>query len=256
MRALITQLHVVHALVLRETRTRYGDHQLGYAWALLGPILWVGTFYAMSHYMGRLAPPGTTVVAFLVTGIVPYVLFRNVAAELMAAISGNRGLLYYPQVRPLDLVMSRALLECATQLVVFVILMTASVIIDGKVGPTNVLTMLLGLALAGALGVSLGLVLCGLATFSPTLERAWGLVSRPMMWFSAIFYPVDSVPTALRNILLYNPVVHAIELVRMGWFPGYQSRHIDPWYPAAWVLVLLFFGLSLERVTRRRLHLS
>ena len=57
-------------------------------------------------------------------------------------------------------------------------------------------------------------------------------------------------------MLLYNPVVHAIELVRDGWFPGYQSRHINPWYPAMWILVLLFFGLSLERVARRRLQLT
>jgi capsular polysaccharide transport system permease protein len=79
---------------------------------------------------------------------------------------------------------------------------------------------------------------------------------RPLFWLSGIFYSIDSVPSALREILLYNPIVHCIQLVRGGWFPGYHPRHIDPWYPVAWILVLLFLGLSLERVARRRLELS
>jgi capsular polysaccharide transport system permease protein len=97
---------------------------------------------------------------------------------------------------------------------------------------------------------------CGLSVFSPTVERLYGPLVRPLFWFSAVFYPVDSVPTGLHKVLMYNPLVHAVELVRRGWFPGYVSRHIDPWYPAAWIVVLLFFGLSLERVVRRRLELS
>jgi capsular polysaccharide transport system permease protein len=33
-----TQGRVVHALIIRETRTRFGDSKLGYGWALLEPI--------------------------------------------------------------------------------------------------------------------------------------------------------------------------------------------------------------------------
>ena len=39
LRGLWLSAEVVHALVLRETRTRFGGHKLGYAWALLEPIL-------------------------------------------------------------------------------------------------------------------------------------------------------------------------------------------------------------------------
>jgi ABC-type polysaccharide/polyol phosphate export permease len=53
-----------------------------------------------------------------------------------------------------------------------------------------------------------------------------------------------------------NPMTHAIELVREGWFPSYTARHVDVAYPLSWILVLAFFGLSLERVARRRLELS
>jgi capsular polysaccharide transport system permease protein len=67
---------------------------------------------------------------------------------------------------------------------------------------------------------------------------------------------VDSLPQDFRQILLFNPLTHAIELVRDGWFPGYESRHIDPFYVVIWILVMTFFGLSLERVARRKLELT
>jgi hypothetical protein len=37
--ALQTQSRVIHALIIRETRTRFGDSKLGYGWALLEPML-------------------------------------------------------------------------------------------------------------------------------------------------------------------------------------------------------------------------
>ena len=67
---------------------------------------------------------------------------------------------------------------------------------------------------------------------------------------------MESLPGGFRDALLMNPLVHAIELVRDGWFPGYHARHVDVWYPLTWILVLLFFGLGLERMARRKLELS
>ena len=33
---------VIHALILRDMRTRFGRHHLGYIWAFLEPIITVG----------------------------------------------------------------------------------------------------------------------------------------------------------------------------------------------------------------------
>jgi capsular polysaccharide transport system permease protein len=79
---------------------------------------------------------------------------------------------------------------------------------------------------------------------------------RVIFWTSALFHPVESLPKAAREVLLFNPVVHAIEMVRDGWFPGYNTRHVDVVYPLAWILVLSFFGLSVERMARRKLELA
>jgi capsular polysaccharide transport system permease protein len=82
------------------------------------------------------------------------------------------------------------------------------------------------------------------------------VIYRTLFWTSALFHPVESLPKSARDILLLNPMTHAIELVRDGWFPGYGAHHADPWYPAVWILVLLFLGLTVERLARKRLEIS
>lgn len=254
--AMLIQLQVVHALLLRETKTRFGTHQLGYLWALIEVMLWLGVFWGLYYGMGRKAPTGMSLIPFLVTGIVPFFLFRETADRCSNAISGNKGLLYYPQVQPLDLVLSRVTLEFATKVVVFAIMVVPVPLYEGNLRVDSALQIVGGLVLASGLGAGVGLVFCGLGVFSETILRLQGTLLRPLFWLSGLFFLVDALPTRAREFVLYNPVLHVVELVRGGWFTTYESRYVNAWYPALWVIVLLFFGLTLERVARRRWNLA
>lgn len=256
MRALLIKFQVIHALVLRETRTRFGRHRLGYLWAFLEPLLFVGIFGLFYLLMGRTMPAGLPLVPFLVTGFVPYLLFQRSVFQALHAIDGNKGLLFYPDVRPLDLFSARALLEMATHFTIFAVIMTTVCSWEGRWDVDSVLTTVLGLFLAGGLGATLGLVLCGLSTFSNSVERLVGPLMRPLFWISALFFSTNDLPTQARRVLLYNPLLHVIELTRDGWFRGYRVHQVNALYPCAWILVLFFFGLTLERVARRRLELT
>jgi len=252
----MTQLQVVYALLLRETKTRFGAHKLGYLWSVLQPLLWVGMFAGFYYAFGRMAPPGMSVVAFLTTGIVPYSLFRETAGRCLSAIEANKGLLFYPQVRPLDLVIARVLLEGATQLVVLLVIMGGLALVEGPFRIESALSVVLGLGLASGLGATLGLLCCSLSVYSKSVEQLYPALLRPLFWLSAVFHPLESLPKGVRDVLALNPIIHCIELVRDGWFPGYDARHVDPSYPVVWILVLGFFGLTLERVARRKLEVS
>lgn len=251
-----TQLNVVGALLLRETRTRFGDQQLGYLWAILSPLLMILTFVAMISFGGRSAPDGMSAAGFIGTGMIPFFTFQNTLGRVVSSISSNKALLYYPQVYPLDLAIARSLLEVATCLSVFAIILGADAAWAGTLKVDNILHTLMGLLLAGALGASLGLVLCAGTVFMPALEQLWGPVMRPLFWISGIFFTANDLPTPALKFFQYNPVLHAIELVRDGWFPSYTSRVADPLYPIWWILTLSFIGLTLERMARPRIELA
>jgi capsular polysaccharide transport system permease protein len=257
MRGLLIQLQVVYALLLRETKTRFGASHLGYLWALVPPAAWIGMFAGVYALFGRrLAPPGTSVLGFLVTGIVPFSAFRETATRCLNAIESNKGLLFYPQVRPLDLVIARVILEAATHVVLMALFMGGLALYEGPPRINSLFEVLMGMGLVIGLGAALGLLCCSLAVYSRTVERVFSIGMRLIFWTSALFHPVESLPKTVRDILLFNPIAQAIEIVRDGWFPSYDARHSDVWYPLAWILVMAFLGLSVERMARRRLEVA
>lgn len=256
MRGSLTQLQVVHALLLRETKTRFGISRLGYLWALIEPALWIASFAAFYGTVGHLAAPGQNVVAFITCGVVPFSLFRDLTTRCMVAISSNQGLLFYPQVRPLDLVIARVVLETATWICVFALFLGGVALWTGSLNVESWLEMLAGLMVAAGLGSAFGLLLCGLSVFNDNVERLLPAVLRPIIWFSAVFHPVDAVPKGARDVLLWNPLVYSTEMVRDGCFPGYNSHYVDPWYPIAWIMGMSFVGLTLERTARRHMEVG
>jgi capsular polysaccharide transport system permease protein len=55
-------------------------------------------------------------------------------------------------------------------------------------------------------------------------------------------------------VLYWNPLVHAIELIRASWLPGYPvSPLISAGYLAAWALGLLVLGAAVYRAFQHRL---
>ena len=51
------QFRVIHALIIRETRTRFGDSRLGYGWALIEPILHIALLSAVFSLLMHGNPP-------------------------------------------------------------------------------------------------------------------------------------------------------------------------------------------------------
>lgn len=256
-RGAFIQLQVVHSLVLRETRTRFGKNSLGYLWALLEPLMWIGTFWAMYAVARRPVSHGLDALPFLTTGILTYSLFNKNVARIGESINGNRPLLFYPQVQPIDLVLARWSLETATLVAVFVVIMLGGGLIEGELPAVEDLLMtMVGLGLAALLGASVGIFLCMLGVLWSAVERLRGPLMRPLFWTSGLFYTLDDAPSDARELLQYNPVLHAVELVRGGWFPDYDNPDASIGYVMGFILAFGAVGLLLERVVRRRIELS
>lgn len=252
----LTMSRVVYALSLRETRTRFGQHRLGYAWAILEPSFWILTFWGMFKIVDREVAGGMDIIPFLATGVIPYSLSVGTSDRVSSAIESNRALLFYPHVQPIDLVIARGLLEFATYTTVLAVILGSYGLWVGGLPVDSALTLMLGLALATLLGTSLGLVLCALTVISATTQRIKGPLMRPLFWVSGLFFSANMLPTNMREVLLWNPILHCTELVRDGLFPQYHAVDASPAYVMMWILGFAFVGLTLERRIRPRIQLT
>lgn len=255
-RGLTSQSEVIIALILRETRTRFGRSRLGYLWALIEPMVVTFTFYVLLMVAGRGLPPGMGLFAFIATGVLPYTLFTNTVTRVAEAINGNKALLYYPQVRPIELVIARAALEAATFIAVFVLIMAGDSLVSQHLELEDPLLVIAGLVAASALGTGFGLVFCAVAQISTLADRVRGPLLRPLFWVSGIFFTAETIPDNARDEMLWNPLLHVSEMVRAGWFASHDTRYVELGYVLWWIGGLALVGLLLERWIRRRIDLT
>ena len=244
---------VIFALILREIKSRFGNQRLGYIWAILEPVLFVVVLSIVFSLRGRYSPQGLGLELFLVTGVVPYFLFRHIMAASVRALTANRQLLTYPQVQMNDIIFARALLEFATSVVVFVVILTLIHLIKiDRVAIDFPLGVLAGFFMMALFGLGLGLILSSLFPIFPSVQpMSEALLGRPLFFTSGAFFSAEIMPEKAREILLWNPLFHVIEYIRGAFFPGIESLYFDPQYTLTFMIVLLFMGLLMQRALHR-----
>ncbi|MFZ0133691.1 MAG: ABC transporter permease [Desulfobacterales bacterium] len=249
--ALRVQGRVIWALMLRETKTLFGKHRLGYLWALINAAFSIGIFWAIRDFGGFHAPHGMSTPVFLVGGFIPWYLFSETVSSGMNAVGGNRALLAYPQVFPLDILTARALLQGAMYVCVMAVLLGIAQAMGYWVTLHDPARVLEALFLSLLLGYGVGAVCSALNLMWPTTARVVPLILRVMFFVSGLFFSVDSMPVSAQRYLFFNPLSHLIESLRGGLSTGFSSRFVYLPYVFGFVLVTLFLGLLLERYSRR-----
>ena len=247
------QGRVIWALILREVKSRYQGYRLGYFWALIEPCLHIGGWMvAFVILRQKQAPVGDSVVTFLATGLVPFIMFSTVANFVTQAMRANRPLLSYPIVQPLDLMVSRWLLESATLIVVATIIFTFLIMIGQSRPPDDLPLVILASICQFSLALGLGVFNAVITQMWSLYDYIWDLVSRLLYFTSGIFFLVDTMPQIIQYYMWFNPVSQGLTMFRDGYFGDFKSHYPSPAYMLFWAFTLLFIGLFFERRTRGR----
>lgn len=241
------RLRVLFALVMREMSTTYGRSWGGYFWAIAEPL---GGILLLSIAFGlalRTPPLGQSFMLFYATGYIPYNTYRAVASDVSGAVRSNRGLLSYPVVTAIDAVLSKFLLSTLTMFVVGVVLYAMVFLAIGMPVGIDFGRVALGFFLAALIGLGVGAVNCVLFGFFPTWRSFWKILSRPLFIASGVLFLFESAPAALQEVLWFNPVAHAIGMMREGIFGGYHPYFVSGPYVIAFSLSLFVIGAYLLR---------
>ena len=249
------QGRVIGALFLREIITRYGRHGLGFLWLFLEPmmfsvgitILWTVT--GMAHTQGNSMP----VAGFALTGYSSIVLWRNMVNRLANNTTYNKGLLYHPNVRVIDLIYARALLEfvaCSMSLMLLSVVFWGLGLMGLPVDPLKVVFAWL---LFAWFVIGAGMLSAFMGESSEIFERVIHIILYLSLPLTGAFTMVSWMPVSIQNILLYSPLVHGVEMLREGYFGESIAARYSVSYLFEVNLVVTLLGLILIRNIRRNL---
>lgn len=97
------------------------------------------------------------------------------------------------------------------------------------------------------LSFGFGLVLMVVGDVSKELGKIVTLALKPLYFISGIMIPMRAFPVNYYDYILWNPVIHAIELGRNAVSINYDASHVNFSYLSLATLVMLFLGLVLYR---------
>jgi capsular polysaccharide transport system permease protein len=247
---------VVFALLLRELKTRFGGRWLGAFGTLAEPLGHALILMAIYVFLRKRTVAGADYVTYLVSGVLPFFMFRNMILRMMAGIDANRALLAYRQVKPIDPLVARAMLEIGIYSVVYLVVLAGiGWFSTYRVIPDNPLELMVVSAALLAGGFGLGLTAAVLTNGLPPMVRRIVFYFFILVYFiSGTVFPVHSFPPRILDWLLLNPILHALELMRGAFFSSYQQLPgVSLDYVLMSGLISVTLGLSLYRVRRERL---
>jgi capsular polysaccharide transport system permease protein len=254
----VSQVLVIRALLQREIATRFGEYSLGFFWMLLEPLLGVLVIGVLLGSIGaRTAPPDIPYAFFVLNGMLLLGLFTGAMSTGVNAISANVGLLVYPNVRPLDTFIARFIYELMETVFSFTLFCLISMWIGVNISLEHLDMLIYCFIATWMMGCGLGLTFGVIAAHFKETEKIVGVLQRPLMFVSAVLFPLSIIPAHAQEYLLYNPLAHTIELSRKALFPYYHVDGVNIIYPIQITIIFIgigaiFFQLNRNFLTQNR----
>jgi capsular polysaccharide transport system permease protein len=247
------QIIVIGAVMMREIHTRYGRENLGFVWLVAEPLLfcmgvigiWMGIHGRFEH--------GLPILAFVVTGYLPLTLWRHVTNRAVQCFRANAPLLYHRQVKLLDLLIARVLLEFYGTLIAYAVIAFVFYTVDMYELPQDWGLFLLGWFYFLVFSMAAGLIIGSLTELYEWSEKLVGPFMYFMLPICGAFFMVDWLPYRLQRAAVYVPTVDAFELIRSGQFGPSVRVYYDLPYETFICTALFALGIILCRNVHRHL---
>ena len=247
------QVRVIKALMLRELTTRFGRENIGFLWIMVEPLLFAVLVGLVWRGMKGPLEFGFDIIVFVVSGYIPLVLFRSSFSRSMMAFTANGGLLYHRQIKILDLLLVRFILELVGHMMAYVFV----ALVLGALGifpwPHDFGFLLLGWLYYALFTFSVCTVLAPLSEMNEVMEKLAPVTTYLMVPFSGAFFLVSALDEKVREIVLYSPPVHGMEMMRYGIFGPSVDPQFNYTYTIAFSLPCMALGLAMCRKVRKDL---
>jgi ABC-type polysaccharide/polyol phosphate export permease len=238
---------VIGALFLRELITRYGRNNIGFLWLFVEPMLFTLAITAFWTATRTVHGSDIPIVAFALTGYSSMMMWRNLPNRAIGALKSNRPLLYHRRVRILDVYLARMGLEVVGASTSFVVLALGFYAMDWLAAPEDALKVVGGWLLLGWFGIGLALTVGAFSERHEIVGKLWPPFSYILFPLSGVAFIVDALPPKMQEIVLWLPMLNALEFLREGWFGSAMRAHYDIPYVILFNMCLTFAGLALVR---------
>ena len=163
---------------------------------------------------------------YLLAGRGLYTFFKSGTSFSMNAIKANNNILQKVGTSKSIFVIGSVLTEFINYLITIPILIGV-MIVTGCPITLNILLIIIPISILFLIILGSGLILSILGTYFSDIKHLYGIFTMALMYASALFYPMESVPLKIRQYLELNPIYQNIfqmrEILLHGVMPPMNS---------------------------------
>jgi capsular polysaccharide transport system permease protein len=249
--AIIVQIRILKALMLRDIRTRFFGHGLGYLIAVAWPLAHIAVLLLIYSFLGRVTPYGSSMTLYFATGLAPTMAFIYASRWIMLSAATNKPLLGFPIVKIADILFARGILEILSSALMVIILLATLAAFGIDVRPASAPQAVEAMCAALLLGLGIGFINALVALIFPLWITAYALIIIVIWMASGVVFVPDTMPEVGRQIVSWNPVLHSVEWMRVAYYGSYNSRTLDKAYLLAFGFGSVFLSLATLRFGQR-----
>jgi ABC-2 type transport system permease protein/capsular polysaccharide transport system permease protein len=192
------------------------------------------------------------IIAFAITGYSSILLWRNMTLRCIGSLQPNLSLLYHRNIKPIDIYISRILLEVIGATASFIVISLVWGMLSTDITwPENLAEVMVGWLLLAWFGAAIAILFGALSEQYEIVDKLWHPLQYLLVPLSGAAFQVDSLPTAVQHWALYLPMVDGVEIVREGFFGSKFHAHYDAGYMITVNAVLLLAGMiQLRKISR------
>ena len=217
-------------LVKRDFKQKYKRTVLGMVWSILSPLLMLGVMATIfTQLLGRDTPHYTI---YLFSGLIVFNYFTESTNEGMNALMNNAKIFTKINVPKYLFLFSKNVSALINFSIILLIYFTF-VWFDDIAFSCKFLTLVYPIVCLIFINLGMGLILSALFIFFRDIQYLYRLFTQIVMYGSAIFYSIDSLPQNIQSVFYCNPIFVVICYFR--------SVVIDNIIPELWLHGLLAF---------------
>jgi ABC-2 type transport system permease protein len=204
---------LLYLMAVNDFKRTYFGTVLGYLWTLARPLMLFGVLLAVFTQIFRLGSEVPHYSVLLLFNIVLFGFFSEATNIAVVSIVSQEGIVRKTQfprlVIPLAVVLTSLFNLGLNLIVVFVFILAF--------GVTPMWTWLLFpviLALLIVFTTAVSMIVAALYPRFRDMAIIWSVAATVLFYATPVLYPVDKVPSTLRDFILLNPLASLFELAR------------------------------------------
>ena len=214
---------VWYAMFMREATSRTMADRMGWFWMIFEPLAIILIMVAIRGYIrgGRLIV-NAEFIPWMIVGLMGFFMVREGMLRGLGSVDANQALFAYRQVQPVDPILVRNFFDGSLRTFLLLLFIIGAELLGVGLFPDDGITAILWWFSLWSLGLGLGLIVSVAGTLVEEIGRIVRMLSMPLLILSGVIFPLNNLPHWLLDYLMYNPIVHGLELLRAGFFDGYR----------------------------------